>query len=137
MSSLTIGTVYRYSSSNPVDVSVIDGLNNLLFHTNTQGENKALLEAGINAIRAVKTAEGPRTPAILISSSTHKQGSKDTPWQDEFDVDNGYIKYYGDNKSIADPSKAPGNAYILEQYLRSGSVCLNRIPRFISGIRAG
>ena len=30
-------------------------------------------------------------PAILISSSTHKQGSKDTPWQDEFDVDNGWF----------------------------------------------
>ena len=58
MSALTIGTVYRYSSSNPVDTPSIDGLPNLLFHTNTQGENKALLEAGINAIRAVKTAEG-------------------------------------------------------------------------------
>lgn len=116
MSSLTIGTVYRYSSSNSVDVPVIDELPNLLFHTNTPGENKTLLEAGINPIRAVKTSEGPRTPAILISSSTHKQGSKDTPWQDEFDVDNGYIKYYGDNKSIGDPSKAPGNAYILDQF---------------------
>lgn len=117
MSTLTIGTTYRYSSSNPVDISVIDGLPNLLFHTNTAGENKALLEAGINAIRAVITAEGPRIPAILISSSTHKQGSKDTPWQDEFDVDNGYIRYFGDNKSITDPSKAPGNTYILKQFL--------------------
>ena len=116
MSSLTIGTIYRYSSSNPVDVEIIDELPNLLFHTNTVGENKALLEAGINPIRAVKTSYGLRTPAILISSSTHKQGSKDTPWQDEFDVDNGYIKYYGDNKSIGDPSKAPGNSNILEQF---------------------
>lgn len=116
MSSLTIGTIYRYSSSNPVDVAVIDELPNLLYHTNTVGENKALLEAGINMIRAVKTSEGLRTPAILISSSTHKQGSKDTPWQDEFDVDNGYIRYYGDNKSIGDPSKAPGNSKILEQF---------------------
>ena len=59
MSALTVGTIYRYSSSNPVDVQFIDGLPNLLFHTNTPGENKALLEAGINAIRAVKTADGP------------------------------------------------------------------------------
>lgn len=117
MSSLTIGTIYRYSSSNPVDVAVIDELPNLLFHTNTPGENKTLLEAGINPIRAVKTSEGPRIAAILISSSTHKQGSKDTPWQDEFDVDNGYIKYFGDNKTIGDPSKAPGNSYILHQFL--------------------
>lgn len=116
MSKLTIGAVYRYRSSNPVDVSIIDGLPNLLFHTNTPGLNKPLLEAGINPIRAVRTIEGLRVPAILISSSTHKQGSKDTPWQDEFDVDNGYIKYYGDNKIIGDPSNAPGNALILEQF---------------------
>ena len=107
MGSLTIGTIYRYSSSNSVDIPDIDGLPNLLFHTNTPGQNKALLEAGINPIRAVKSPTGLRTPAILISSSTHKQGSKDTPWQDEFDVDNGYIKYYGDNKSIGDPSDVP------------------------------
>jgi len=130
MSALTVGTIYRYSSSNPVDIPSIDGLPNLLFHTNTPGENKALLEAGINAIRAVKTADGPRTPAILISSSTHKQGSKETPWQDEFDVDNGYIKYFGDNKSISDPSKAPGNAYILEQFL------LHRSNDYESRLRA-
>ncbi|MFM9990478.1 MAG: restriction endonuclease [Burkholderiaceae bacterium] len=117
MGSLTIGTIYRYSSSFPVDVSEIDGLPNLLFHTNTAGQNKALLEAGINPIRAVKIDSDLRIPAILISSSTHKQGSKDTPWQDEFDVDNGYIKYYGDNKSLGDPSKAPGNSKILDQLI--------------------
>jgi hypothetical protein len=117
MSRLTIGTIYRYASKNPVDVEIIDGLPNLLFHTNTPGQNKALLEAGINPIKAIKTSSGLRTPAILISSSTHKQGSKDTPWQDEFDVDNGYIKYFGDNKSIGDPSKAPGNSNILEQFV--------------------
>lgn len=117
MSSLTIGTIYRYSSANPVDVPIIDGLPNLLHHTYTHGENKTLLEAGINPIRAIRTAEGLRTPAILISSSTHKQGSKDTPWQDEFDVDNGYVKYYGDNKTIGDPSKSPGNSTVLEQFL--------------------
>jgi len=86
MSRLTIGTIYRYASKNPADVEVIDGLPNLLFHTKTPGENKALLEAGINPIRAIKTSAGFRTPAILISSSTHKQGSKDTPWQDDCGV---------------------------------------------------
>jgi hypothetical protein len=116
MSSLTIGTIYRYSSSFNVNTPIIDDLPNLLFHTNTKGQNKALLEAGINPIGSVKTREGFRTPAILISSSTHKQGSKETPWQDEFDVDNGYIKYYGDNKSLGDPAKAPGNSLILGQF---------------------
>lgn len=117
MGTLTIGTIYRYSSSFQVDVPEIDGLPNLLFHTNTTGQNKALLEAGINPIRSVKTKSGHRIPAILISSSTHKQGSKDTPWQDSFDVDNGYVKYYGDNKTLGDPSQAPGNSKILEQLI--------------------
>ena len=117
MSELTIGTIYRYSSANSVDEPIIDGLPNLLHHTNTPGNTKALLEAGINPIRAVKTQEGERVPAILISSSSHKRGTKDTPWQDEFDVDNGYIKYFGDNKSLKDPSKSPGNSTVLDQFV--------------------
>lgn len=142
MSQLTIGTVYRYSSSNPVDLEVIDALPNLLYHTNTPGENKALLEAGINPIRAVGTPEGPRTPAILISSSTHKQGSKDTPWQDAFDVDNGFIKYYGDNKSIGDPSRSPGNSTILDQFPLHKSTVVDDRQRavpfiFFKSVRVG
>jgi hypothetical protein len=142
MGALTIGTIYRYSSSNPIDLQIIDGLPNLLFHTNTNGQNKALLEAGINPIRSVTTTHGPRTPAILISSSTHKQGSKDTPWQDQFDVDNGYIKYYGDNKSLIDPSKAPGNSNILNQFLSHRSNIpeerINAVPFiFFKSVKVG
>jgi hypothetical protein len=116
VSSLTIGTIYRYSKSFDINTPTIDGLPNLLFHTKTAGQNKALLESGINPIGLIKTGEGFRTPAILIYSSTHKQGSKETPWQDEFDVDNGYVKYFGDNKSLGDPAKAPGNSMILSQF---------------------
>ncbi|MBK7123629.1 MAG: hypothetical protein IPH68_12960 [Chitinophagaceae bacterium] len=43
-----------------------------------------------------------RRPAILISSSPHKI-SETTPWQDVFDVDNGHIRYYGDNKTPENP----------------------------------
>jgi hypothetical protein len=121
MGSLSIGTIYRYSSTNQVDVEIIDDLPNLMFHTYTVGQNKPLLEAGINPIGIVRTDTGNRTPAILITSSTHKQGSKETPWQDQFDVDNGYIKYFGDNKSISDPGKAPGNKLILDQFLLHNS----------------
>lgn len=50
-----------------------------------------------------------RTPAILTSSSPHKIGSKQTPWQDFFDTDNGHIRYFGDAKiPTADPSRSPG-----------------------------
>ena len=116
MGNLTIGAIYRYASFNSPELAEIDGLPNLLFHTNTPGQKKTLLEAGINPVGIVKSISGSRTPAILITSSTHKQGSKETPWQDDFDVDNGYIKYYGDNKTLRDPGDAPGNRIILRQF---------------------
>ncbi len=50
MGSLTIGTTYRYSSSNDVSIPIIDDLPNLLFETNTPGQNKTLLEAGIMSV---------------------------------------------------------------------------------------
>jgi len=40
--------------------------------------------------------------------------------------------------AVVEPLLAnPDVAINLESVLRSGSACLNRIPRFISGIRAG
>lgn len=142
MGNLSIGTVYRYSSSNPVDVEIIDELPNLMFHTRTTGHNKPLLEAGINPIGVVKTNSGNRTPAILVTSSTHKQGSRETPWQDEFDVDNGYIKYFGDNKSISNPGNSPGNKLILDQFLLHNSFRvedrMNAVPfLFFRSVKVG
>jgi len=77
-----------------------------------------LLEAGINPIAAIKDLDSfKRRPAILISSSPHKAGSIETPWEDTFDPDNGHIRYYGDNKSSdKDPGHAPGNKVLLEAY---------------------
>lgn len=116
MGHLTIGTVYRYASTNPTNLPIIDDLPNFLYETSTLGKNKALLESGINPIGLVRSVSGARTPAILLSSSTHKQGTRTTPWQDEFDVDNGFIRYFGDNKTISDPGKVMGNRAILEQF---------------------
>ena len=90
---LRIGDVYRYSSSFDKKVPVIDEIPNLIYITDTEGKNKALLDHGINSI----ASNGP-CPAILISSSTHKHGSKETPWQDSFETDRGYARYFGDNK---------------------------------------
>lgn len=117
MSRLIIGEVYRYSSSLDSGDAEVDGLPNLLHHTSTIGCNKVLLEAGINPIGAVKTREGSiHTPAILVRSSINKHGKKDSPWRDEFDVDNGYVRYFGDNKRNQAPQNAPGNRILLEQF---------------------
>jgi hypothetical protein len=56
-------------------------------------------------------------PAILVASSPHKVGREETPWQDVFDVDNGHIRYYGDNRTAGrDPARCRGNNAILEAF---------------------
>ena len=116
MNKLKLGQIYRYSSSNSPEIEYIDDLPNLLFYTKTLGENKTLLEAGINQVGAVNSVSGKRTPAILITSSTHKHGSKETPWQDIFDIDNGFVRYFGDTKSDMNPTLSAGNKRLLEQF---------------------
>lgn len=116
MTKLKLGEVYRYSSLNSPEIQTIDGLPNLLFFTKTLGQNKTLLEAGINQVGAVNCVSGKRTPAILITSSTHKHGSKETPWQDIFDIDNGFVRYFGDTKSDMNPTLSAGNRRLLEQF---------------------
>ena len=114
---LEIGKVYRYSKSYKPGDEKKDSLPNYLHYTHTPGLKKALLEAGINQILEVKTKDGVRRPAILISSSPHKMGSQETPWQDFFDPDNGFIRYYGDNKKPGnDPEKSLGNKILLKQF---------------------
>lgn len=51
----------------------------------------------------------------MLSSSPHLSGSEVSPWQDVFDSDHGFVRYFGDNKSIQDPALAPGNRALLEQ----------------------
>ena len=109
--SLRIGSVYRYSSSFDRAVKEIDGIPNFIYVTNTDGQNKVLMESGINPIGSKGVC-----PAILVSSSTHKHGSKESPWQDRFETDRGYARFFGDNKSEKNPSESLGNKILLEQF---------------------
>jgi hypothetical protein len=111
-----MGTVYRYARPYSALNEFQDGLPNYFFATETPQLTKPLLEKGISPIAAVNAAGEPRTPAILISSSPHKIGSESTPWQDVFDVDNGAIRYFGDNKASASAHLAPGNQILLDQF---------------------
>jgi hypothetical protein len=114
---LKIGRVYRYARPYGPDPKEIDGLPNFFAQVGTPGMTLPTLERGINAMRAVATGEGPRRPAILISSSPHKVGSDFTPWQDTFEPDLGFVRYYGDNKSAeSDPQRAPGNEVLLQEF---------------------
>ena len=116
MRGLRIGKIYRYSKNLDPQTEVVDELPNFLFQTFDSKSNKVLMEAGINPIGNVATPNGARCPAILISSSAHKLGSRETPWHDEFDSDRGYARYFGDNKGPLDPESTPGNKALLRQF---------------------
>jgi len=73
-----------------------------------------MLERGINTVGRVVAHDGPRIPAIVLSSSPHKIGSEQTPWQDFFNPDEGYVRYFGDAKEAGtDPATTPSNAALL------------------------
>jgi hypothetical protein len=117
MTKLKIRDVFRYARPYTNRHPMIDGLPNHFSVTDFYGSAQVLLERGINPMAAINAVDGKRVPAIVIRSSPHKIGSETTPWQDVFDVDNGYIRYYGDNKEPGkNPSLAPGNKALLRAY---------------------
>lgn len=117
MSKLRIGEVYRYARPYSPTAKVVDGLPNYFHEVFTPGHKLPLAESGINPVGAVNAVDGLRCPAIVISSSPHKIGAAETPWQDIFAVDHGFIRYFGDNKTVGkDPSVCSGNRALLEQF---------------------
>jgi len=118
MGLLRVGQTYRYSRPYAETPEVIDGLPNFFAAVRTPGAGtKPVLEAGINAMKVIDAVDGTRRPAILISSSPHKVGSEWTPWDDTFEQDVGFVRYFGDNRNpLTDPSSARGNALLLAQF---------------------
>ena len=88
-----------------------------------ENAGRAQLEKGIDAITMVSASDGPRRPAILIGINPHKAGSDWTPWHDEIDPRNGFVRYYGDNKPglSESPDHTSGNRAILAQFELSAS----------------
>ena len=93
---------------------VIDGFANFYAETERRGRRLVLLDSGINRIRAIVSC-GERVPAILVASSPHKIGSDGTPWQDHFEADSGYIRYYGETGR---PGKILGQSLEMRRYLK-------------------
>jgi len=113
---LQIAQIFRYAKDKAPDAQFVDGLPNYWNVTHLAGQARAQLESGINPIAVLK-GRG-RRPAILVSSSPHRVGSAQTPWQDVFDVDNGRIRYFGDAKTPgADPALSPGNKLLLQAHM--------------------
>jgi hypothetical protein len=75
-----------------------------------------MLEAGINAPAAIASKSGDRRALIAIRSSPWKAGHETNPWHDEFDLDHGHVRYFGDHKpsTIGLPGATKGNRLLLE-----------------------
>lgn len=121
---MRIREVFRYTAIKKREVETIDGLPNFAYFTDYTDGNLVQLESGINPIG--KSGGDKITPAILISSSPHKMGSAETPWQDFFAPDRGHIRYSGDNKDPnVEPEKKKGNKALLTQFQLHNSDCTN------------
>jgi hypothetical protein len=121
MTSLEMGQIYRYARPYSEVSETVDGLPNFFHRTHSTGKSKPLLDRGISPIASVLVPEGRRVPAILLSSSPHRIGSEGTPWQDIFDVDNGTVRYFGDNKSPSNADLSPGNRILLDEFRKHTS----------------
>ncbi len=117
-----MGDTYRYGRNVYDKSPVLDGLKNFFHITNKENFKAVKLDSGINPIGGVEAPEGRRIPAICIRSSPHRAGSEETPWEDFFDEDSGFIRYFGDNKpDMGPPEEADGNKVLLEQHVLHAS----------------
>jgi len=116
--SIQIGQVLRYTRVADTQSVYIDDCLNFKHLVALEGSPSLMLERGINTPAAITGPdEIQRRPAILITSSPHKKGTKETPWQDYFDTDVGHIKYFGDNKNPGQsPEKATGNKALMQAF---------------------
>ena len=111
---IRMGQVLRDARPKSAEPERVGGYVNLYAATQLEGAKFVPFESGINPLASVKASDGTRRPAILVASSPHKLGMTENPWQDVFDTDNGYVRYYGDNRTPgADPAAKPGNRALL------------------------
>lgn len=108
----------RYAKrANQVDVKHDGFLNyHWLLSPASLGRPMVMLEAGINAPAEVAGPDGRRRALIAIRSSPWKAGHETNPWHDEFDLDHGHVRYFGDHKpaTVGFPGATKGNRLLLE-----------------------
>lgn len=77
---------------------------------------KIMLEAGINAPAKTKATDSIRRSLIAVRSSPWRAGHETNPWHDEFDLDHGHVRYFGDHKpsTVGLPGATKGNRMLLD-----------------------
>lgn len=108
----------RYARGASQDERDLDGYSNYhwLLSPAELGLAKVMLEAGINAPAAAGTGDTRRRPLIAIRSSPWKAGHETNPWHDEFDLDHGHVRYFGDHKpsTVGPIGSTKGNRLLLD-----------------------
>ena len=102
---IPVQEVLRYAQGASRIEIELDGYLNYHFLTAAPTDAEAprlMLEAGINPAAMITGPHGARRPVIGIRSSPWKAGQTSNPWHDEFDLDHGHIRYYGDHKPTTD-----------------------------------
>ncbi|OBB45457.1 restriction endonuclease [Mycobacterium sp. 852002-51961_SCH5331710] len=95
---MRITQVYRYPQEPAEEEPFIDGFPNYYYATVDPKGTQLQLESGINRARMVRAEGGTRRPVIALRSSPAKAGGEITPWHDVFELDHGYVRYFGDHK---------------------------------------
>lgn len=112
-----MGEVYRYPRPALPDLPTVDGIPNFHHIVSASGLASLQLEKGINSPSATRAVDGERLAAVLLQSSVHKRGSIENPWHDTLAPDEGFARYFGDNKTPdVDPGLANGNRTLLRQF---------------------
>ncbi|MGY1884142.1 restriction endonuclease [Blastococcus sp. SYSU DS0753] len=110
--------VLRYSNDGDAASPTLDGYTNYHWLTSPPGGGmpRLMLDAGINAPAPTDAPDARRRSVIGIRSSPWKAGHDTNPWHDEFDLDHGYVRYFGDHKPSSPglPGTTPGNKALFE-----------------------
>jgi len=92
--------ILRYAREAGSIEEMLDGYLNYYFMMSPPGAvmPRIQLEKGINIPATVHGPDGARRPVVALRSSPWKAGHSTNPWRDEFDLDHGHVRFYGDHK---------------------------------------
>jgi hypothetical protein len=117
---MNVGETYRYAQSADTKIVELDGYLNYhhLISPHGSGFARLMLDAGINRAKEALGPDGPRRPVIAIRSSPWKAGHESNPWHDEFDMDHGHIRFFGDHKpdTVGIPGVTDGNSAVMDAW---------------------
>lgn len=95
---MRVTQVYRYPEKAAATTQFVDDFPNYYYATVDPSGTQLQLESGVNRAKMVRAPDGLRRPVIALRSSPTKAGGEITPWHDVFDLDHGYVRYFGDHK---------------------------------------